>query len=41
MPYIVKLLKQYLQKKFGDDPELTILKQQLADWEKTKKPFKI
>lgn len=41
MPYMVKLLKQYLQKKFGEDPELTLLKQQLAEWEKSKKTFKI
>jgi|688.fasta_scaffold02162_3 hypothetical protein len=38
MPIAIKLLKQYLQKKFGEDPELTILKRQLANLEKLKTP---
>lgn len=40
MPIVIKLLKQYLQKKFGKDPELTILKRQLTNLEKLKIPKK-
>lgn len=38
MPIAIKLLIISLQKKFGEDPELTILKRQLAKLEKLKTP---